>query len=159
MTILTRQASLADVPLLHRMVRDLAAFENQPEAVLSSEADLARDGFGAHPRFEAMLAETGGGEPAGFALFYATYSTWEGRGGLFVDDLFVYERHRGGGTGRLLIQAVARLALARGCGRLELNVLDWNPARGFYERMGFEYLNEWLPMRARGEALRRMAGG
>ncbi|MBF0334220.1 MAG: GNAT family N-acetyltransferase [Alphaproteobacteria bacterium] len=158
MTILTRQATLADVPLLHRMVRDLAAFENQPDAVLSSEADFARDGFGDHPRFEAMLAETSSGEPAGFALFYPTYSTWEGRGGLFIDDLFVYENHRGGGTGRLLIQAVARLALTRGCGRLELNVLDWNPARQFYERMGFEYLDEWLPMRARGDSLRRMAG-
>jgi GNAT superfamily N-acetyltransferase len=146
----------ADVGLVLHFVRALAAFEREPDAVSANEADLLRDGFGPKPCFEVRLAFVDG-RPAGFTLFFTTYSTWEGRPGLYLEDIFVEEWARKCGVGRRLIVDLARLAEERNCRRLELSVLDWNPARGFYERLGIHPNTGWLPYRVRGAALARLA--
>ena len=145
-----------DVGLVLHFVRALAAIEREPDAVSASEADLLRDGFGAKPCFEVRLAFLDD-RPAGFTLFFTTYSTWEGRPGLYLEDIFVEEWARKCGVGRRLIIDLARLAQERACRRLDLSVLDWNPARGFYERLGIHPNTGWLPYRVRGEALARLA--
>ncbi len=145
-----------DVGLVLHFVRALAAFEREPDAVSASEADLLRDGFGPKPCFEVRLAFVDD-RPAAFTLFFTTYSTWEGRPGLYLEDIFVEEWARKCGVGRRLIVDLARLAQERHCRRLELSVLDWNPARGFYERLGIHPNTGWLPYRVRGEALARLA--
>src|SRR5579863_7110440 len=154
--ITTRAATRDDVSILLDLVRQLAAFERMPDAVRATEEDLVRDGFGAIPRFEARLAFMES-EPVGLALFFTTYSTWEGRPGLFLEDIFVAERARRQGVGRRLIADLAALALERGYKRFDLSVLDWNPARQFYERLGIGPHEGWLPYRASGEALRALA--
>jgi GNAT superfamily N-acetyltransferase len=158
MQIAVRAAVPQDVGTILRFVRELAAFEREPDAVAATEADLLRDGFGPRPRFEARIAELDG-EPVGFALFFHNYSTWRGRIGLFLEDIFVTERARRHGVGRCLIEDLAALAVARGCARFDLSVLHWNPARRFYEALGFRHLDEWLPYRLEGDALRRLAAG
>lgn len=163
--IRTRHAGPEDMANVLRMIRELARFEMAEDEVRATEADLLRDGFGRRPRFEVLLAETVGiptgvaetSEPIGFALFFHTYSTWEGRPGLYVEDLYVAERARGLGAGRRLLAALAALALARDCRRLELSVLHWNPARDFYAALGFGPLSEWRPYRLAGAALARLA--
>jgi GNAT superfamily N-acetyltransferase len=108
--------------------------------------------------FEALLAERDG-EAIGFALFFQSYSTWAGRPGLYLEDLFVEESERGAGVGRALLAAVARLAVGRDCGRLELAALDWNtPAIGFYRTLGAEAMDQWTVYRFTDEALARLAG-
>jgi GNAT superfamily N-acetyltransferase len=154
--LLIRSTTRADVGTLLRLIRTLAAFERQPDAVVASEADLLRDGFGAIPRFEARLARRDGAA-VGFTLFFTTYSTWEGRPGLYLEDIFVEESARRRGVGRALIADLARLALERGYRRLDLSVLDWNPARGFYARLGIDHRAGWLPYRATGAALAALA--
>jgi GNAT superfamily N-acetyltransferase len=158
MTIEIRDATAADVGTLLSLVRELATYEKKPHAVKATEADLLRDGFGPERRFEARIAILDG-EPVGFALFFADYSTWEGRPGLFLEDLFVAQRARRHGVGRALLADLARTAVARGWGRLNLNVLTWNPARAFYHALGFEHMEEWAPYRVDGDALRRLAEG
>src|SRR5262249_9223124 len=113
-------------------------------------------GFGARPHFEAVLAERDG-EALGFALYFHNFSTFMGRPGLYIEDLFVSEAARGSGLGRQLLAHLARIAVSRGCPRLELSVLHWNPARAFYERMGLAQNADWLPYRVSGEALQRLA--
>jgi len=154
--ITVRPATPADVETILTFIKGLAAFEREPEAVKATAGDLLRDGFGEHPKFEALIAEQDG-QPAGFALFFPTYSTWEGRPGIHLEDIFVIERLRGRGIGHKLMAALAALAVARGCARLELSVLHWNPAREFYHRLGMRHLQEWLPYRLSGEALRALA--
>jgi GNAT superfamily N-acetyltransferase len=154
--ITVRPATPADVPVILGFIRELAAYERQPDAVRASEADLLRDGFGPQRRFEARIAELDG-TPAGFTLFFHNYSTWEGRAGIYLEDIYVPPAARRFGIGRRLIADLARLALERGCARLDFNVLDWNPARGFYERLGVEQMKEWLPYRATGKALEALA--
>jgi GNAT superfamily N-acetyltransferase len=151
-----RAATPADIPTLLRFVRELAAFEREPDAVKASEADLLRDGFGAERRFEARIGCVDGA-PAGFALFFTTYSTWEGRAGIWLEDLYVTPEARRSGLGRALIADLAALAVARGFRRLDLSVLDWNPARGFYERLGIKRLDSWLQYRVSGAALEALA--
>jgi GNAT superfamily N-acetyltransferase len=156
-----RPARPADVPAILRLIRELARFERAEHAVKATEADLLRDGWGAAPRFEALIAERAGdqagGAVVGFALFFHTYSTWEGRTGIFIEDLYVAEGMRGHGIGGRLVAAIAAIAVARGCPRLDLNVLDWNPARAFYHRLGLAHLEEWLPYRITGAGLHRLA--
>jgi GNAT superfamily N-acetyltransferase len=154
--IVVRSASAADVETILTFIKGLAAFEKEPDAVKTTTADLLRDGFGANPKFEVLIAEQAG-QPVGFALFFPTYSTWEGRPGIYLEDLFVVEEARKFGVGRKLMTALAALAVARGCARLELSVLHWNPARGFYHHLGMRHLEEWLPYRLSGEALRALA--
>jgi len=152
-----RFATADDVGLLLQLIRELAAYERAPEAVVATEDDLRRHGFGADRRFEALLAFVDG-EPAGFALFFPDFSTWRGRPGLFLEDLFVREWARGRGVGRRLIARLAAIAIERDWPALRLNVLDWNPAREFYQRLGIEARNAWVPYGATGAALRRLAG-
>ena len=154
--ITLRFASPDDVGLLLQMICELAAYERAPDAVVASEADLRRHGFGPQPRFEALLALVDG-EPAGFALFYPDFSTWRGRPGVFLEDLYVREWARRRGVGKRLMARLAAIAIERDWPALRLMVLDWNPARGFYRRLGIEPRSEWLPYGMAGEALRLMA--
>jgi len=151
-----RPATPADVETILDFIKGLAAFEQEPDAVKTTTDDLLRDGFGRQPKFEVLIAEIDE-EPVGFALFYHTYSTWEGRPGLFLEDLFVMEHVRKYGVGRKLMATLAAIAVARNCTRFELEVLDWNSAREFYHRLGMHHMNEWLPYRVSGEALQALA--
>lgn len=156
--IRVRPATPADIPTILRFIRELAIFEKAEDKVKVSAADLERDGWGPTPRFEAVIAETAdGAEPLGFSLFFHNYSTWEGRAGLYVEDIYVAEAARGLGVGRTLMAHLAAIAVARGCPRLELSVLDWNPARRFYERVGLYHKSDWLPYRLAGDALAKLA--
>ncbi len=145
-----------DAGTILRLIRELAEFEGLVHEVRAREADILRDGFGAAPRFECLLAEVDD-EALGFALFFHNYSTFEGRAGIFLEDIYVNERIRALGVGRALMARLARLAIERGCARFELSVLHWNPAREFYRRLGFEHNADWLPYRVGGASLARLA--
>ncbi len=151
-----RPAARGDAATILRLVRELAEFEGLGHEVQAREADILRDGFGAQPRFECLLAEVDG-EALGFALYFHNYSTFEGRAGLYLEDIYVNERVRGLGLGRALMARLARLAIERGCARFELSVLHWNPARAFYRRLGFEHNADWLPYRVDGALLDALA--
>jgi GNAT superfamily N-acetyltransferase len=155
-TVLIRFATADDVGLLLQLIRELAAYERAPDAVVATEDDLCRYGFGPERRFEALIAFVEE-EPAGFALFFPDFSTWRGRPGLYLEDLYVRDRARRLGVGRRLIARLAAIAVERDWPALRLMVLDWNPARGFYRRLGIEPRSEWLPYGMAGEALRLMA--
>ena len=154
--IRVRFATAEDCGLLLRLIRELAVYERAPDAVVASEADLRRHGFGPDPQFEAILAFLDG-EPAGVALFHSRFSTWLGRPGLYLEDLYVTETARGQGVGRRLMTRLAAIAVERGWGRIDFHVLDWNPARRFYHRLGMEHLGEWLRYGGDEAALRRLA--
>ena len=151
-----RPAMVGDCALLLELIRGLAAYENAPDAVVATEDDLRRHGFGPAPKFEAILAFLDG-EAAGMALFFANFSTWLGSPGMYLEDIFVIEAVRGLGVGRALMARLAAIALERGWDRIDFAALDWNPARRFYHRLGIAPLTEWVPYRAEGEALRRLA--
>jgi ribosomal protein S18 acetylase RimI-like enzyme len=151
-----RRATVDDVELLHRFSIDLATYEDAPDAVTSTPQTLARDGFGRDPKFAALIAERGF-TPVGFALYTFNYSVWTAARGIFIEDIWVVPQERRGGVARALMVALARECIARGYKRIDLNVLDWNPARGFYEKIGFEWIRTWLPYRLSGEALQRLA--
>jgi GNAT superfamily N-acetyltransferase len=159
MTIEIRSATEADVGILLGLIRDLAVYEKKPVSVVqATEEDLKRDGFGLNRRFEARLAFIDG-TPVGFTLFFPDYSTWEGRAGLFLEDIFVAEAARRRGIGRALMADLAAIALARDWRRINFRVLTWNPARDFYHALGFAHIEEWLPYRIEGKALRKLAKG
>lgn len=155
-TVTIRPAVEADAAAILGFVKELAAFEREPDAVKSTVDDIRRDGWGPNPVFEALMADLDG-VPVGFALTFRNYSTWEGRAGLFVEDLYVQPHARKYGVGRTLLAGVARRAVERGCKRVDLNVLNWNPARGFYDRIGFRQMDEWLPYRLTGDDLAKLA--
>jgi GNAT superfamily N-acetyltransferase len=158
MSTLIRPAIAADVPHILAFIRALAVYEREPEAVKATEADLLRDGFGPNPIFSCLIAEQDG-VPTGFALYFFNYSTWLGRPGLYLEDIFVLPEFRGRGIGKALLQRVAAIAVERGCPRLQWEVLDWNtPAIDFYRSMGADFLDEWRNVRVTGEALQRLAG-
>jgi GNAT superfamily N-acetyltransferase len=154
--IALRFATEEDCGLLLELIRGLAAYENAPDAVAATTDDLRRHGFGPEPKFEAILAFLDG-EPVGMALFFANFSTWLGSPGMYLEDIYVIEAARGQGIGRALMARLAAIALQRGWGRIDFAALDWNPARRFYHRLGIAPLTEWVPYRAEGEALRRLA--
>jgi GNAT superfamily N-acetyltransferase len=154
--ITVRCATAEDVPLLLRFIKALAVFERAPDAVVATEEDLRRHGFGPEPRFEAILAFLDG-EPAGCALFHSRFSTWLGRPGLYLEDLYVAEAARGKGIGKRLMARLAAIAVERGWGRIDFHVLDWNPAREFYHQLGMGHLGEWLRYGAEEAALKRLA--
>lgn len=157
MDTLIRAATPADVPLILRLIRALAEYERAPELAVATEEDLLRDGFGPQPYYTCLIAEHGG-RPAGFAFFFFDYSTWLGRPGIYLEDLFVYPELRGRGIGKALLQRVAAIAVEKGCARLKWAVLDWNtPAIDFYRAMGAEIQQEWLYVRLQGEPLARLA--
>jgi GNAT superfamily N-acetyltransferase len=155
-SITIRPAEASDAATIVRLVRELADFEGLLEQVRISEADVLRDGFGEQPRFACLLAEVDGA-PVALALYFEDYSTFEGRPGIFVEDLYVAEAARGLGIGQQLLARLAQITVERDCRRLDLMVLHWNPARGFYERLGFRLSADWLPYRLSGEALARLA--
>jgi GNAT superfamily N-acetyltransferase len=154
--ITLRFATAEDCPLLLRLIRELAVFERAPDAVVATEADLRRYGFGPQPQFEALLALIDG-EPAGVALFHARFSTWVGRPCMYLEDLYVCENARGRGVGRRLLARLARVAIDRSWGRIDFQVLDWNPARRFYERLGLGQVGDWLRYGGDEAALRKLA--
>jgi GNAT superfamily N-acetyltransferase len=150
-------ATRNDVPTLLALIRQLAAFEKKPHKAVVTEADLLRDGFGAQPRFRALIAEWKG-TPAGYASFFYFYSTFQGRSALFLEDLFILEELRGKGIGKALLAAVAKLAVDEGCFGLRWEVLDWNqPAIDFYEKLGASFLNERKVVAFDEDAVRRVA--
>lgn len=158
MAISIRKATEADVPQILAFIRALAVYEREPDAVTATEEGLLRDGFGPNPIYFCLIADSDG-QPAGFALYFFNYSTWLGRPGIYLEDLFVSPQYRGLGIGKALLQQVAVIALERGCQRLQWEVLDWNaPAIDFYKAMGAEFLDEWRNVRVSGEALDRLAG-
>jgi GNAT superfamily N-acetyltransferase len=153
-----RAAIPTDIPLILDLIRALATYEREPDAVKTTEADLLRDGFGPHPVFECLIAETGQGEPAGFALFFYNYSTWRGRTGIHLEDLFVLPKFRGLGIGKSLLSRVAARAAEQGCVRLQWDVLEWNQtAIDFYQGLGAKFLDEWRIMRVNDEAIQSLA--
>jgi GNAT superfamily N-acetyltransferase len=152
-----RPATRADIPQILKFIRALAAYERAPEAVMATEADLERDGFGLNPFYFCLIAEHEG-RPAGFAFYFFNYSTWLGRPGLYLEDLFIEPELRGLGIGKALLERVAAIAVEKGCPRLQWAVLDWNtPAIEFYRAMGAEFLDEWRTVRVTGEALERLS--
>lgn len=154
--IAIRFATPDDAGLLLQLIRELAVYERAPSAVVATDEDLRRFGFGPERQFEALLAFLDG-EPAGFALFHPRFSTWLGRPGVYLEDLYVTQTARGKGVGRRLMTRLAAVAVERGWERIDFQVLDWNPARGFYRRLGLEHLGEWLRYGGDAAALRRLA--
>jgi GNAT superfamily N-acetyltransferase len=162
-----RAAVREDIPLILQFIRELAEYEHEPESARATEADLLRDGWGPQPKFHCVIAEWADDnqpngaaalQPAGFALYFNNYSTWRGRPGLFLEDLFVRPSFRRKGIGRGLLLHLAQIAVRENYGRYEWQVLDWNrPARDFYESLGAKLMSQWLLMRVEGEALERMA--
>jgi GNAT superfamily N-acetyltransferase len=157
--IRVRPAAAADAPLILALIRELAAYEREPDAVVATEADILRDGFGDPPRFQVLIGEHGG-EPAAFAFYFFTYSTWRGRSCLYLEDLFVRPSSRRRGLGLALLRELAAIAVRERCDRFVWQVLDWNtPAIAFYESLGARPLREWITMRLEGEAIARLAAG
>ena len=164
-----RPAKPADAPSILGFIRELADYEREPHAVVATEADLLRDGWGlaadgvtpllpaVSVRFTALMAEFDGA-PAGFALYFNSYSTWLGHHGMRLEDLYVTPALRGRGIGKALLARLARAAVEQGCTRLEWDVLDWNePSIAVYRRIGAAMQNEWRIMRIAGEALAKLA--
>ena len=151
------QGRAEDVPTILSLIRGLAEYERLAEHVVASEDDLTRWLFGERPAAEVVIAWAGS-EPVGFALFFHNFSTFLGRPGLYLEDLFVKPEWRGQGVGRRLLSHLAAVAIERGCGRFEWAVLDWNePAIAFYRRMGAAVLDDWRVCRVTGEALATLA--
>jgi len=145
------------VPVILRLVRDLAEYERAPDAVVATEEDFLRHGFGPSPRFSVLLAEEDG-QVAGFALWFFTFSTWLGRPGLYLEDLFVRPELRGRGIGKAMMIELARIAVREECGRFEWSVLDWNqPSIDFYRSLGARLMEEWVVCRLEGDALQARA--
>jgi GNAT superfamily N-acetyltransferase len=152
-----RTATSDDVPTILGFIRELAEYEREPDAVVASEADLLRDGWGETPRFAALIAEYDS-VAAGFALYFTTYSTWRGHHGIRLEDLYVTPALRTQGIGKALLARVARIAVEQGCPRLEWDVLDWNePAIAVYRHLGAKMMTEWRIMRMSGEPLVTLA--
>ncbi|MEZ4553074.1 MAG: GNAT family N-acetyltransferase [Dehalococcoidia bacterium] len=153
-----RPATEADLATVIELIHALAEYEREPDAVRLDPEELSRHLFGPRPYAEVLLAETESGENTGFALFFHNFSTWEGKPGIHLEDLFVRPEFRAQGYGRALLAAVARIAVERGCARLEWAVLDWNePAIGFYRRLGASALDKWTTYRVEGTPLEALA--
>lgn len=158
-SIRVRRAEASDSETIHRFIAELAAFEREPDAVEATPEGLRRQLLSPRPPFDCLIAEVGG-KPAGFALFFSNYSTWRGREGIYLEDLYVSERFRGMGVGAELFRAVARVACERGAGRLELSVLDWNEtAIAFYRAFGARPLGEWTTYRLSEREIAAVARG
>ena len=155
---LIRPATPADVPLLLALIRGLATYEKLLHEVEATEERLTAALFGPRPAAECVLAFTGGGAPAGCAVFFTNYSTFLAKPGLYLEDLFVLPEFRGQGIGKALLLHLARLAHQRGCGRMEWTVLDWNqPAIDFYQTLGAKMMTAWRTMRVEGDDIARLA--
>ncbi len=158
MSVMLRAATAADVPLILQMIRELAEFEKLLDRVVATETLLHDALFGEVRRAEVLIAEVDG-VPAAFALYCHNVSTFVGRAGLYLEDLYVRPSFRSLGIGRALLIALAKIAVSRGCGRFEWSVLDWNQsAIGFYQRLGAVAQDDWTVFRLDGDALQRLAG-
>lgn len=159
MTRRIRTATQDDGALIHQLILDLAIYEREPDAVEGSPAIYAAQLASDEPPFECLILEDHG-EPAGFALFFPTYSTWRARAGIHLEDLFVKPEFRGRGHGKALLEALAGLCRERGCARLEWAVLDWNkPALDFYDALGAGPMSEWITYRITDGPLARLGEG
>ena len=157
--ITLRFATVEDVGLIFDFIMQLAEYEKIADEVVTDEDQLRQSLFGERRVAEVVIA-TYDGEPAGFALFFHNFSTFLGRSGIYLEDLFVIPKLRGRGIGRVMLSFLARLAVERGCGRLEWWVLDWNePAIRFYERLGAKAMDEWTVFRMAGDTLEELAKG
>ena len=157
MSTTIRPANPADLPLIAELIRALAEYEKLSDEVRFDEATLGAKLFGPRPYAEVLIGEVDG-EAMGFALFFHNFSTFEGRPGIYLEDLFVRPEGRGLGLGKALLAELARLAVERDCARLEWSVLDWNaPSIGFYKLLGARPMDEWTVMRVDGPALTRLA--
>ena len=154
-----RTTTEADVPIILSLIRELAEYEREPDAVVATETGLRDVLFGAKRSAEVLLALEMG-EAVGFAVYFFNFSTWLGRPGLYLEDLFVRPATRGKGYGRALLERLAQIAQERGCGRMEWAVLDWNePAIQFYRKLGAEPMNEWTVFRLTAEGIAKLASG
>ncbi|HXH49924.1 MAG TPA: GNAT family N-acetyltransferase [Terriglobia bacterium] len=152
-----RPAEAKDIPLIVQLIRELAEYEKEPHQAVATDQDIWRDGFSGNPKFRVVIAEWSG-EAAGFALFFYNYSTWMGRAGLYLEDLFVRPEFRGKGIGKALLVHLAKIAVEEGCGRFEWQILNWNtPALEFYRSLGARVMDDWSTMRVTGEPLRNLA--
>ena len=157
MTSEIRKAGPEDAGIILGFIRDLAIYEKEPDAVVASEEDIVNNLFNPDTTTRALICLSGG-EPVGFAVYFLSFSTWLGRDGLFLEDLYVSPACRGEGHGKALLEHLARIAVKHGCGRFEWNVLDWNkPAIEFYESLGARPQSEWVGYRLEGQALRNLA--
>ncbi len=154
-----RTATPDDVPAILSMVRELAEYERAPHEVTATEAHLRTALFGEHPAVYALIAENDDtGEAVGFAMWFLNFSTWLGRHGIYLEDLYVKPHARGEGHGRALLTRLAQIAVERDCGRVEWAVLDWNePSIGFYKSLGAVPMDEWTIFRLTGDSLSRLA--
>ncbi|MBV9291005.1 MAG: GNAT family N-acetyltransferase [Frankiales bacterium] len=149
-----RPATVVDVPIVLTLVHELARYEREPDAVLATEESLAAALFGDNPRVFCHVAEEDDGAVVGFAVWFFNFSTWLGRHGIYLEDLFVQPDARGAGHGRALLTELARIAVANDCGRVEWAVLDWNvDAQAFYASLGAQPMDEWTTWRLTGDAL------
>jgi GNAT superfamily N-acetyltransferase len=152
-----RKADAEDIPLILSLIRELAEYERAPSAVVCTEQDLRRDGFGPSPVFHVIVAEWNG-EAAGMAFYFYNYSTWQGRSGIFIEDLFVRPRFRRKGIGRALMAKLAQTAIAEKCHGIRWEVLDWNkPAIEVYQHLGSKFRDGWKIMQITGQELGELA--
>jgi GNAT superfamily N-acetyltransferase len=153
-----RPAVAADVPAILGFIRELAVYEKAEDEVVATEAMIHASLFGDVPRVHAIVCSVDGAA-CGFALYFFNFSTWQGRQGLYLEDLYVQPAYRGAGAGKAMLQQLARIAVANDCGRFEWSVLDWNqPAIAFYRSIGAVAMDEWTRYRLAGEALAAFAG-
>ena len=153
-----RPATEADLGTIEELIRALAEYERMADEVVMTDELLRQNLFGERPYAEVLIADVDG-EAAGFALFFHNFSTFVGRPGIYLEDLFVKPEHRAKGFGKALLKRLAEIAVERGCGRMEWAVLDWNePAIGFYKKLGARPNDDWTVFRLAGESLRNLAG-
>jgi GNAT superfamily N-acetyltransferase len=153
-----RTAVPADAALILEYIRELAEYEREPQAAVATEADIHRYAFSEHPLVQVTMAEWND-QPAGFALWFLNFSTWEGRPGIYLEDLFVRPTYRRHGIGKALLRHLAALAVEEGWTRFAWQVLDWNtPAIEFYEAHGARIMRSWITCRVEGDAIKRLAG-
>lgn len=153
------EATENDVPAIFDLIRQLAEYERLSDRVLATEEQINRTLFGEPPSAEVLIASYGG-ECAGFAVFFSSYSTFLAKAGIYLEDLFVKPHLRGKGIGKALLARLAKLAIERDCGRVEWAVLDWNePSIAFYKKLGAAPMDEWTVFRLTGEALAKLAAG
>lgn len=159
MNLVLRDARPEDAPHLVQLIAELAEYEKLADQARATAEDLRTALFGARPAAEALVAEVDG-EPVGFALWFTTFSTFVGKPGLYVEDVYIRPAHRGRGIGKAIFRRLAQAAVERGFGRMEWSVLDWNePAIAFYRSLGAEPMSEWTVQRLSGDALRQVASG
>jgi GNAT superfamily N-acetyltransferase len=152
-----RRGTVRDAPVILELIRGLAEYERLAHQVEATTARVRAHGFGGRRYFETLICRRAG-RPVGFALYFFTYSTFLARPSLYLEDLFVLPEERGTGAGKALLRALARIAVRRGCGRMEWTVLDWNrPAIGFYKRLGARLQRQWVLTRLTGASLQRLA--